>query len=512
MGTVLACLLLVGSVASGQVVGYAVPAATYYVDGARGSDTNTGGGPQSGKAFATLAKLQTVLTAGQLGAVSGNASNCAAPTAYREKITLPTGAALTGYGCKPLIDASDAISAGAWTKTGGYTNVYQATVTMENPGGTGFLSTWENGTRFQQVASLAALDSTAGRYYVASNGLLTGTSQTLYVHATDDSSPASNGKVYEFSARLYSVTSAVGSAVRVASVWTRRQLGNNGSFEIGVGSFASDIRADDGTKHNALMHEASYWQNITLTDSYYDSSKIALVLNDNSPTGLDATVVNATYTETFQLTGVGFYGHVNTSGGFGTVTLTNCRTVGAATSVSGFTAAQMVIDGGTYNAGITAGSTTNLLQNLTGAGAIGIPYAVPVTIRGVSLSGAFTNGAISVANNVGVAGALSIDTTTCSNSVAFDDCLYVGTGTTIPAFTFTNNTLLSPVQSNHIGGPGSANLPLASTINGNTYHYPGAGTPSWIVFRGTTYALNSAPNWAAWQGLGFDATGSRVTP
>lgn len=506
----LVLVLVSAPVAAAQ---YATPAATYYVNGVTGLDTNDGRGPEAGRAFKTVAKLQATLQAGQVGAISGGAAGqCDVPITYREKLTLSVAATVTGYGCKPLLDASDPISAGAWSKTAGRTNIYQATVTVDSGSGTGYLRLWENGRFLAEVATLDLLDATAGRFYVANNGSLTGTSQTVYVHATNSSNPGTSSSVYDVNARLYGVFGSTTVAVRVSNVWTRRQQSNNGSFDIGRGSFASDIRADEGTKHNALMHGQSYWRNVSMRDSYYNSQKIAFVLNDDTPSGWNATLENASYVETTGQAGVGFYGHTNSGGNYGTVTLKNCSTVGASTSVSGFAANHSIIDGGMFNESITLGSyESNVVRNAT-TGQISVAYAEPVELDNITVTGTFTNGAVRVANNLGTAGPLTITDSQFSNATAFDSAIYIGTGTTVPTFTMTGNTFLAPVVTNHVGGQGAANLPTTATINGNTYHYPVGG--AYISYRGTFYNVSvlSPAGWTAWQALGFDATGSRVTP
>jgi hypothetical protein len=104
---------------------------------------------------------------------------------------------------------------------------------------------------------------------------------------------------------------------------------------------------------------------------------------------------------------------------------------------------------------------------------------------------------------------LNIHDSSFRNDKAFDGAVYFGVGASVDAFSSQRNTFLSSVQTSHLLGPGAANLPLSSTIDYNTYHYP--GTSSWILYRGGTYDISSS-GWAAWQALGFDAHGNRVTP
>lgn len=494
---------------------YVTPAATYFVDGVLGNDSNTGTGPQSGRAFKTLAKLQATLTTGQVGAIAGGSGGqCDSPLTYKEQLTLSVPVTIIGYGgCKPLIDSSDVISAGAWSKTAGRTNIYQATVTVVSGGGVGYLRLWQDGVFLPEVADLATLDSTAGRFYVASNGTLTGTSQTVYVNATDSSNPATSAHVYEINARLYGVLSTITVPIKASNLWTRRNQANNGSFEIGRGSFASDIRADDGTKHNALIHGQSYWQNIAMRDSYYNSGKIALVLNDDSPANWNATIKNVSYVETTGQAGAFLYGHTNLSGQYGTVTVSGCSGSGMS-GISGFASAVMVLENCTIDGSVTAGSAVNTIRNVTTTGQISLGYPTTVTLDAVTVTGTFVNGAVRFSNNLAYP-AVTIKNSIFSDASPFGGGIYVGTGVTIGQFTLTGNTFLAVpgVVSNHLGGPGTANLPLGtgSVVDGNTYHYP-TGVSAYLNYRGTFYDISNLTQWNNWKALGFDANGSRVTP
>lgn len=502
---ILLLVALCGPSTEAAIFGSRVPAAQYFVNQSTGSDSNNGTSETT--AFLTVGKLAEVLQCGQLGAIYGGG---ASQLKYREQFTgaICIGAskqALTGYGnFQPLLDASDIITAGNFSKTAGRTNIYQVDVTFN---ANGFARVWEDSVSLARVASLDLLDSTAARYFIATDPSAgTPATFTLYVHATGSGSPASNGKVYEYNRRSYGVFSQSGMVV--SNLHTRRQLSNNGSFEVGPNAFLTSLTANDGTKHNLLIHGGTTIRYCTLTDSYYNGGgKIALVLNDSNPTGEDAWIESCTYTETLELTGEGFYGHTNVGGIFGTVTVKNCTTVGAAQSVSGFTSHRMVVLGGAFNSNVTAASTTNLIQDTTiTGGKVSLGYPVSVTIDNVAITCDCNNGLIQVANSVAVT-SLTVTDSDFSNLNEFDGGIYVGVGATLGTFRMTGNTFLATVSTNHLLGPGAANLPVASVIDGNTYHYPG-----FINYRGTAYNLSNAGHWTSWQGLGFDATGSRVTP
>lgn len=443
----IAALLLAPECAVAQVIGVAVPAANYFVNGATGSDSNAGTTP--GQAFATVTKLASVLTTGQVGAIAGGqASRCDAPITYREQLTVPAAnITIAGYGCQPLLDASDSISAGAWSKTGGYSNIYQATVATAAVSGTAFLRAWENGVGFAQAASLAALDSSASSYYVASNGTLSGSSFTLYVHTSDDSSPGSNGRTYEYNARKYGLFSTYDNT-RVLGLRTRRNLENNGSLEVGRYAFVSNVRADEGTKHNMLVHAGSTVQHSSLREAYYaGQSLILLVYNENTPNGEGLTFRNVTASmPTYTLGAVGVSGHYNQGGSFGwivfdSITVTNCQSGIADGSNTGATFTTIAVSGG--QGGITV-------------------YSPAATISGATITA--TGQAVTIAN---ADTSVSITSSSLTSSVANQGAVRsTGTGVTL---TLANSTI-----ANTSAGSFAVELTGASsrlTMSGNTFTF-----------------------------------------
>lgn len=503
----LAALFLSWTSASTEAAfGTLVPAAQYFVNQTTGSDSNNG--TSAATPFLTIGKLVSVLQCGQLGAVYGGLGT---QLKYREQFTGidcsagSTRQSLVGYGSfAPLFDASEVISAGAFSKTGGRTSVYQADVTFSAGG---FARVWEDNLSLPRVADLATLDSTAASYYIAADPSGGSPSTlTLYVHATGNGNPASNSKVYEFNKRSYGVTSP--SGMLVSNVQTRRQLGNNGSLEVGPNSFITSVTAIDGTKHNLLIHLGTTIRYCTLTDSYYNAqSKIALVLNDNTPTFDNATIEHCTYTESLELTGAsGFYAHTNLGGSYGTVTCNDCNTgAGILGGISGFAAATTVITGGTFTSGgITLYSPTNTLRNLTALNVGTGGTAEAVELDHVTLTGPAAGGALYI--GIGSHPSINLHDSTISNASAAG----VYFGDTVTSFTMRNN-LFTANTAEFVQGTGTDTLSLASSIDGNTYHYP---TPAGarIFFHGTGYVLSQLADWNAWKALGFDATGSRVTP
>ncbi|HVX65007.1 MAG TPA: right-handed parallel beta-helix repeat-containing protein, partial [Bryobacteraceae bacterium] len=200
-------------------------------------------------------------------------------------------------------------------------NIYQCTVPVD---ATGFCSVWENDVRLFRAASMADLEATAGRYLPAADPDAAG-DVTLYVHASDGANPATNGKRYEYARRNYGLFTDH-SQCKVTGIHTRRNLGNNGSLEVGPSCTVVDCLASEGTKHNLLVHGNCTVIGCEVADSYYSGeSKVLAVWNADSPDGESVTFVNCYAHDEFEGTAVGYYGHRNVSGSFGRITLRGCR-------------------------------------------------------------------------------------------------------------------------------------------------------------------------------------------
>jgi hypothetical protein len=478
---------------------FVVPAADYFVDGLHGSDSNAG---TLIAPFATATKALSVASSGKVVAVYGGPS-CASRISYHEQATIPSGVALVGWGgCQPRFDASDAISAAAWSKTGGYTNIYQAPVTTTNAAGVGFLCVWENGVcgpNFPYVSSLASLDAATNGYYIASQSAITGTSQTVYVHATGSGNPASNANLYEFNPRLYGIFSAYG--VVVSNVQTRRNLYNDGSFAIDKNSFATDIEADDGGKHNLIVHGGSYFQNISVNNSYYaGQAKNRLVVYDNTPNNANVTLVNVSATETTE-SGGSIFGHTG-SGSFGVVFLTNPNLAAGTGGYSGVAANQQIISGGTIADGVSLEDALNLITGTTVNAQVQVSGATEISNCTISYTGA--NGAI---RSQFAGSSINIHDNTISTTTAFDSAIRLDA--TPAALTVLRNVFPQTVQISYVAQAFAATVPSNAVIDFNTYHYPGGSNPS-NPYGGTNYSL--VTQWAAWQTLGFDVHSTVATP
>jgi hypothetical protein len=287
----------------------------WYVDSVLGDDANRGDRP--GSALRTIAALQARIGAGdRVGLARGSV--------WREQLSLPAArveVVAYGSGDKPLLDCSDPIGAAAWSQASGYQNVYQCTVPVD---GAGWASLWEGDVRLRRAASMADLETAAGRYLPAADPAGAG-GLTLYVHPSDGTNPGTNGKKYEYARREYGLFTDCPQC-KVTGIHTRRNLGGNGSLEVAPDSALVNCLASEGTKHNILVHGNCTVTGCEMADSYFDGqSKVMAVWNADSPSGEDVTFVNCYAHDEFEGTAVGFYGHRNVSGSFGRITLRGCR-------------------------------------------------------------------------------------------------------------------------------------------------------------------------------------------
>ena len=159
-----------------------------------------------------------------------------------------------GFGDLPEIDCADAIT--SWTKTGGRTNVYDATgpvakfVNGDHP-------VWEDGWALIKQTSVAAVDATAGSYYAD----ISGANPVYYIHATGSGDPTSNGKLYEIATREIALdlasTSVNTYGNTVSGVITARNGTNDGSTRMAYTSDVRNLLCSDGHKHSLMVSSGS---------------------------------------------------------------------------------------------------------------------------------------------------------------------------------------------------------------------------------------------------------------
>ncbi|WP_316181281.1 hypothetical protein [Bradyrhizobium sp. SZCCHNRI1009] len=307
-----------GNTAASNNQTFTTAAYNYYVDSVNGNDANPGTSPSL--AFQNLTALPTIN--------SGQSVGLAADSYWRQTLAIGTGSplvnnvtvAMYGTGAKPVIDGVDAVNAGDWSKTGGFTNLYQATESL--PGAGSWVNVFENGQFLQNVASHATADATACSYYISD---MTLTSAPIYVHTCDGSNPGSNGKTYEYTRRSL-VLQVWGNNETISNVSTKRAGSNNGSLVVqgdGSASYIQGCTADLGGKHNIFAPGGSTIDGCTFTDEYYPSFGSMAVFFDGVGSGLPVVLKNSTFTQTQNITGnnVGVFTAHTGSGSLGTITV-----------------------------------------------------------------------------------------------------------------------------------------------------------------------------------------------
>lgn len=234
-----------GSVLSQRVL----EAYSWHIDQASGNDSS------SGRMW--NAPLKTVAAWAAKTKRAGEVTGVARGSVWHETITCGynyMGLIAYGVGAKPLFDQSDPLS--GWTKTDGYTYIYQADRTVEptRP----HVELWEDAVRMPLAADLATLDTTAGDYWFDSTA-----PTTVYVHATGDGNPATNGKLYEYNARSYGINgSAYGGTL--AGLWGRRASYQTNSIGGGRAALMWDLLVEDGSTHLLWVSEDSQVRRCTL--------------------------------------------------------------------------------------------------------------------------------------------------------------------------------------------------------------------------------------------------------
>lgn len=312
-------LLAARSRCRADVFGVLSPTASaYYCDSVNGSDSSNGLTPAT--AFATIAHMVSVdagTNKSRWRLVSGSR--------FREEL-FPPRANMTidvyGSGPAPILDCSVVMAPGGFTKTAGQTVTYQSTATITaDP--QGWVSIWENNVRLVRAADISSCNSTAGSYFPSSD---TVSSITVYIHTSDDSNPAVNGKVYEISSIPSGFNCSAVTGTTIIGIQTQRNLGNDGSLLLGIGSIAINCSAIDGTKHNVFVQEGCSLYNVTAIGAYFAGQDISMFIGFmDVATGQPVYFKNCTASIPSYLGGnVGAFGAHVGSGSFGPVLFDGC--------------------------------------------------------------------------------------------------------------------------------------------------------------------------------------------
>lgn len=111
--------------------------ADWFVDSVRGNDANSG--QNIDHPFKTIARLlASPIASGQTIALKAGGH-------WRETLTVPAAnITVTSYGRgrKPLLDASDVVNPGLWSKAPGTANVYQVSVPIDADPNITWVNTW----------------------------------------------------------------------------------------------------------------------------------------------------------------------------------------------------------------------------------------------------------------------------------------------------------------------------------------------------------------------------------
>jgi hypothetical protein len=295
-----------------------------------GSDANAGTSPS--RAFQNITALPTINAGQSVGLADGSH--------WRQQLTInAANVTVTGYGsgALPILDGSDVIPNSSFTKTPGFTNVYNiATTTFIEGAQSAWVNMWETGgpsdsstgTFLANETSVTAVDSTACSYYVPTmTTSFMPTAEPIYVHSCDGSSPIADAYTYEFANRAAGLFMS-GLNGNISNIEGRKSAYNDGAIELegqGNSYVANGIIARDGGKHVMLVGGGSTVENSTLIDSYYGAGGIGnlLVAFDGTGQGLPVNSINNIFQDDQKVDGSNFNTAIiahTASGSLGTVT------------------------------------------------------------------------------------------------------------------------------------------------------------------------------------------------
>ncbi len=286
----------------------------WYVDSVNGSDGRQGRSPSD--ALRTIAAVLPRIRRGDTVALATGSH-------WRESLSIgPDQVRVIAYGtgAKPLLDCSDIVAPGAWSKAAGLTNVYQASVALDGSDPAQFVSAWENDVRLVRASSPAGCDAQAGSYYPSSDSEA---SITLYIHASDHSDPGSNGKTYEYSRRQYGLAGANG--IQVSGIHTRRNLHSNGSLMVYAHCSLTDCLASEGTKHSVYAGPGTRLTRVEADRAYSTGDGMMFVYNGANVSNGNVTFLDCHAHGYTGGTAAGFGGHSNDGSSFGAITWQGCR-------------------------------------------------------------------------------------------------------------------------------------------------------------------------------------------
>lgn len=286
----------------------------WYIDETDGNDANDGKSPAT--PFKTIARLLTVFSEHQAVALKRGCM-------WRERLVIPNSCMVTSYGegDRPILNALDVIPKASWSKTVGYTNVYQCLITPQWGGTKDWLNVYENESYLTRQTSIANVDANPGSMYPSAK---TGTI-TLYIHTKNSDNPATNDKIYEYTHRLNGLDGYNAQNCVIRDIHTKGNLNEDGSLRVGPYSSVLNCKASLGSKHNVYIRRGTTVDGLETRDAYYNLVATShVVCNDNSPSGETVVLKNISmYMTDIQWAMHGISCHRNVSGSYGTVYLKN---------------------------------------------------------------------------------------------------------------------------------------------------------------------------------------------
>ncbi len=319
-----------------------VSAYDYYCDSRRGSDANDGLTPATAKR--TIAAVQALA-----GGVNGARIGLARGSSWREQLSLTGNDQEVGsYGlvsdARPSLRADDPLVPGLWTLSSGKTYTYQQSIVLPSASGKQWVNAWENGSQLTFVADVTAVEATAGSYTVStqtnSGGTVSSSTQTIYVHPAANDDPRTNGKLYEYSKRLYGLTST-GQRATIHGIETRRNSHHDGSFVLyGFDNFVFDCAALSGAKHNMFVTSGTVSSCLIQEQYYGTTSADLLVFYGTGVTGKSAmcqysTLSRSTYNAAANVNAV--YSHTDGATNYDTLNVVGCAITNVTNGMNGTT-------------------------------------------------------------------------------------------------------------------------------------------------------------------------------
>lgn len=470
-------------------------------------------------------------------------------------------------------DACGTAGTGTWTLVSGQTTCWQSTGLFSDAA-SGFITFYANGTvnKLLAASQAAACSGSVGSYAVSS---VSTNPFTLTFNSGSATNPGSDGNLYEYSARSVGFgCSSTCDYLVLEGISARRQQTNNGSLTCNENCTMINVTANDGTKHNVLCEDGCHVNGLIMSGAWFNSVGSAMIVNfepvprflgnsfvavitlmpsfDGSVNVFDqhtavpnpGTVTTSSASPNVTGSGTAFTGaevggtltvgansctiaSVSSSTalacmgnfpanntaqaysiltGFGTVSINEFT----ATNVSMGGLASQTVNNVNVSGASAAGTTTNVSTTATnyvisGGSCLSVPFNSGVLINS-TCNGSAANGLVVITGN---GSSFSATGSTFVNNSASQFAVYIQDSITVPSLIITGDTLLSNGGSTNILRWPADSTVTSATINGNTYNCGGQNL--FQQHSGTAYNMNTLTGRTAWQGLGFDVSGSTWT-